>query len=133
MKVLLITAFFLLSLAQAQEKKEQADQNPDFSNINTYNAPKISRKYRAGQWLIFDCKDSHFVCADQEGHESCTETRKKLISENKKNLACAPLKMFKSLKECKKAYYHQVHQPKIKVYCYGNRKREIKNEKKSSL
>ena len=38
---------------------------------------RISRFYRRGPYLIYDCKGKHFACVIKENFENCEERRKK--------------------------------------------------------
>lgn len=79
--------------------------------------PMISEDYKQGEYLIYDCKGHYFACVNDFSFELCRERRDDAILNKRDNLPCAPLKKFKTQKECFKNQYQQIHNPKDKMFC----------------
>jgi hypothetical protein len=77
----------------------------------------ISNIYREGSYLIYDCKDRHFACVDEESYNGCRERREKALRALSKYLECAPLKKFDTQKKCRKVHYEQMHSVANKSFC----------------
>lgn len=78
----------------------------------------IDLKYKAGSYLIYDCKRSHYACVDKDGHSSCKEERAFAIQTKEKALPCAPLKKFDDKKSCVLKQYEVVAINAAKRFCY---------------
>ena len=78
---------------------------------------RISRFYRRGPYLIYDCEGRHFACVTRENFENCGERRKKAKVWNKKNLACAPLKKFNKRLDCEKTHREKLVQKSPEPLC----------------
>lgn len=61
---------------------------------------KISEKYLAGAFLIYDCEEKHWVCVLKEDSDVCKENREKSIEKGERNLPCAPIGEFPTKKSC---------------------------------
>lgn len=82
--------------------------------------PRISSSYRRGEYLLYDCREKHFVCVNSTSFETCEERRKLAIKEKFREMPCAPLKKFKTQKECFDAHYAQIYGQKSKVFCLNS-------------
>lgn len=60
----------------------------------------ISRQYRRGANLIYDCESQHFACVSLEGFERCTQKRAEDLQKKKIDLRCTPFKAFSTVEEC---------------------------------
>lgn len=85
-------------------------------------APKIDYqidwKYKAGEYLIFDCERSHFACVNIDGDDNCREERKFAMEKMASSYPCAPLKKFKDKKSCVEKSYQLVDLNALKRFCY---------------
>lgn len=62
---------------------------------------QISDKYEAGKYLIYDCKDGHWVCVAEPFYKNCQETRsQELAKKGVVHLSCAPIGEMASKKSC---------------------------------
>jgi hypothetical protein len=87
--------FLFLALVSVHAKEEEAvpdDFNPAVDNI--------SDKYYAGSWLIYDCKEGHWVCVLEEYYKTCEDERKQGITAKEKHLPCAPIGGFPTKRSC---------------------------------
>lgn len=78
---------------------------------------RISRFYRRGPYLIYDCKGKHFACVIKENFENCAERRKKAKIWNKSGLACVPLKKFENRLNCEKTHREKLPQRSPEPLC----------------
>lgn len=60
----------------------------------------ISRRYRRGPHLIYDCKDQHFACVSLESRGKCEEDREEALEKRQVELSCAPLRTFDNADLC---------------------------------
>ena len=80
----------------------------------------LSKKYSNGRYLVFDCYDRHYVCANIEGALSCIKKRQELLKINEPDLPCFYLKQFKTSGECQKEQLKQVELVKVHPYCFND-------------
>ncbi len=100
------------SLIDNQIKKLQNDEID--RNISE---PRISNEYFQGQYLIYDCRQRHYVCVNSASFDKCRGRRDEALDERRFLLPCAPLLEFKSQKECFQEHYKQVHQLGNRKFC----------------
>jgi len=79
---------------------------------------QIDFKYKAGDYLIFNCERKHYACVNLDGFQNCTEERRRALSNKATNLSCAPLKKFNDKKLCVEKNYQLVDINAIKRFCY---------------
>lgn len=61
----------------------------------------ISENYEAGPYLIYDCKEKHWVCVMEPFFKECEEKRSRdLASEDEVYHSCAPVGKFPTKKSC---------------------------------
>ena len=77
----------------------------------------ISKKYRAGRYLLYDCEDRHFACADEISYKLCKIYRQEDKDRKKELLSCGPLKKYETAEECHQAIYTFVHRIVPKDFC----------------
>lgn len=115
---LLILSLFSLSVmaeTKLEEKVKSAAQiydesrNPDF---------QIDWKYKAGEYLIYDCERSHYACVNLDGFNNCSEERNFAIEKKSAFYPCAPFKKFADKKSCVEKNYKVVDVGAIKRFCY---------------
>ena len=118
-------SFSFLESAQAIEidiGPSRKEQEKDVQyGIGTFDKKgddvRISRFYRRGPYLIYDCESKHFACVTEENFEDCGERRKKAKIWNKKNLVCAPLKKFEKRLACEKTHRKKLLQRSPEPLC----------------
>ncbi len=96
--------FFNLLWAEdvlTEKTKKEKEANEEFFRKQAEEY-RISEKYRAGNFLIYDCVDQHYVCVDEYSFLTCGEKREKDKSEKKSDFRCTPFKKFKTKEECLK-------------------------------
>lgn len=79
---------------------------------------QIDWKYKAGEYLIFDCERSHFACVNSDGDDNCREERNFAMEKRAGRYPCAPLKKFKDKKSCIEKSYQLVDLNALKRFCY---------------
>lgn len=62
--------------------------------------PFLSLKYTRGPYLIYDCKDKHWVCAGKAEFNYCQESRDFQIKERSESLGCVPVRSFNTEIDC---------------------------------
>ena len=117
--------FFLIliqytALAQVEETKrvktiEELDREIPSGKI-------LSRYYRRGNYLIFDCEDQHFACVDDMSFKRCQEWRQKAIDKIEEYMPCAPLKRYDSIEACDKDHYQYIYKSIPKKFCRRSKK-----------
>lgn len=97
------------------------NSNGDFAKfrnvIKSENDPTIqiqkptvlSDKYVEGSYLIYDCKDQHFVCSGGEESKFCGQNTEKLQRENFQLFQCLSLRAFETEKDCHKYQQNMVN------------------------
>ncbi len=91
------------------------------SKLDNYGAAnkglELSEKYNQGSFLIYDCKDSHWVCVVMEQFNDCKKQR----DNEKENLlteySCAPLKEYSTKKDCFKAQKKLINSRDASLLC----------------
>ncbi|MCP4913152.1 MAG: hypothetical protein GY909_08530 [Oligoflexia bacterium] len=107
---------------QSKSEKVESVESDELDEIRRKRfEPRISRKYYRGEHLIYDCKSNHFACVNRESFNLCKENREFDIVERRRNLRCAPLKVFRTQKECFDEQYKQIHNQKIKIICINKK------------
>lgn len=91
----LLTIIFFLSLHAMADDKERYLTGFD---------PKediIAENYEAGPYLIYDCKEMHWVCVMESYYKECEEKRSRdLASTQDVYHSCAPIGLFPTKKSC---------------------------------
>ena len=90
--LILIFLFSLQALADDQERYIAGfDPKVDI----------IAENYEAGPYLIYDCKEKHWVCVMEPFYKECEEKRSRdLASTNNVSHSCAPVGVFPTKKSC---------------------------------
>lgn len=99
-----------------------------FSSVSLYSAEdseeykktdyQINWKYKAGEYLIYDCERGYYACVDKDANESCLKDRNLALEKKEKNLKCAPLKKFQNKKSCVIEDYKVVDINAFRRFCY---------------
>lgn len=79
--------------------------------------PRLSNKWFRGNYLVYDCDDGHFACVNENSFIKCENQRTERIEEKDPQLGCAPLKKFKTQKNCFEVQYKKLHNQLPKVFC----------------
>ncbi len=112
----LVIFLLLTSWAWANEKKIPR-QEYEFQE-DSKDEILVSKKYRSGLHLIYDCKDRFFVCVDEESFKKCQSERENDLKFGlDKVLVCAPFKKFPTRVDCLKAQYSQIQYPGNLTVC----------------
>lgn len=93
MKMLFMLALFMLSLPLYAQEKGVAGFDP--------RTDIIADNYDAGPFLIYDCKEKHWVCVMEDFYKECGEKRTRdLASTEETTHSCAPVGEFPTKKSC---------------------------------
>lgn len=115
MRWILLPLFCLTSLLSFSARADlSAEQSLETKKIDY----QIDWKYKAGEYLVFDCERSHYACVTSEGYENCQEERSFSLAKKEGRLPCAPLKKFKNKKSCVEKNYELVDINALRRFCY---------------
>ena len=108
--IILFGSFFILTSYAKDEKK---------SNVQNLEKPEylISETYRNGAYLIYDCKERHFACVNDESYKLCQDNRKKSFLLRQSHHPCAPLKKFTEQSFCFKQQIKLIEKNPDKKFC----------------
>lgn len=110
MKIFVLLFFtFVISAAHSASDQMDEGRKPDYP---------IDWKYKAGDYLIYDCDRGHYACVDKDGYTNCDEERKYALEVKAKIYPCAPLKKFTDKKECIQKQYEILAINANKRFCY---------------
>ena len=89
------------------------------SNVQNLAEPEflISETYRNGAYLIYDCKERHFACVNEESYKLCQDNRKKSFIRKHSHHRCAPLKKFDQQANCFKVQMNLIEKNPDKRFC----------------
>lgn len=79
----------------------------------------ISEKYEAGPYLIYNCKEKHFVCVMEANYKECEAERAQDNLEKKLDLSCAPISKMLNKKSCFQQQLFFVSQNQGTKFCVG--------------
>lgn len=89
--------FFLLLLSVDSSR---ADDNSSLEDEGTLQ-DIISEEYEAGPFLVYDCKDKHWVCVQPSYYENCKDLRKRDLARTEELYhTCAPAGKFPTKRSC---------------------------------
>lgn len=60
----------------------------------------ISEEYMAGPYLMYDCKEGHWVCVLESYYQECQEKRGRELASSSETHSCAPIGVFPTKKSC---------------------------------
>lgn len=127
MKKMGLSLLLLLLLPLGAQESGPESSNPnkvsDEERRKEILLPRIDRKYRAGGYLIYDCEDQHFVCADARGFDQCELDRQTSREEGRLILSCSPLKRFQTYELCLEEFYRLMHKASPKTICVNPKAR----------
>lgn len=87
--------FFILTLTSALGADPEK-----FLNGHDPVADTLSDEYEAGPFLIYDCKNKHWVCVLKPYFETCQSQRAQEQFDKIEKLSCAPVEEFPNKKSC---------------------------------
>ncbi len=79
---------------------------------------QIDDRYKAGEYLIYDCQKQHFACVNKDGYSRCGMARTKSRESKQTQYDCAPLKIFQNKKSCVLTNYDVVERNAWKRFCF---------------
>lgn len=117
--LLILTLIFTTpaGFAQKLDKDNLLNREEKNSTLRRRLEPRLSNKYYRGRYLVYDCIDRHYACVNLPSFYNCRELRVKEIGNKEIMLSCAPLKQYKTQKECFDANYRLIHRVTNKSFC----------------
>ena len=111
-RIVFVISLFLSFEINGNEKKKKIEE-VDFRRPEHF----ISKIYRSGHYLIYDCHKRHFACVNKGSFEYCQKRRKTALLLKKKRVPCAPLKNFSLLDKCIKNQLKFIGETVNKKFC----------------
>jgi len=96
-----------------------SDSGAKYLNGHDPRVDVISEKYDAGPFLIYNCKDQHYVCVMADSNKDCEDQRAQAIHEKKLEMDCAPVAEFPNKKSCFQQQLFLVSQNHGTRFCIG--------------
>lgn len=94
MKLIILALIFTSVFAMADDQPKSIAGFDPKTDI-------IAENYEAGQYLIYDCKEKHWVCVTEEYHKECQEKRARDVANTEETIhSCAPIGIFPTKKSC---------------------------------
>ena len=81
----------------------------------------ISKEYRQGEYLIYDCEGHYFTCVDIDSYRDCQNKRFMAWKTRQLHLSCAPLKGLPSIDLCIEQQYRLIFNGSDKTFCLSRR------------
>ena len=81
----------------------------------------ISKQYKQGEYLIYDCNGQYFACVDVDSYKNCQNKRFVAWKTRQQNLGCSPLKGLASIELCIKQQYSLIFNGADKTFCLSRR------------
>lgn len=100
----LITLFFFNLL--------YSDETP-----KSYTPKDINSQYQEGPHFIYDCQNKSFVCVSYLNFQTCLNKRSKESKNNKLWYSCAPLKSYKTIRQCILNQMKAIHAQSNTSFC----------------
>lgn len=114
--------FFILMILSVQIYAEEAAATAANKADKTLEEKKsnfqLNAKYKAGAFLVYDCRGEYYACVDQDGSDKCREERDLSLQRKETRLPCAPLKKFADKQTCLKKNYEVLESLAVKRFCY---------------
>ena len=79
---------------------------------------QINSRYKAGEYLIYQCEFEYYACVDADANQKCIDDRQKGKDKKHDVYTCAPLKKFATKKACLVSNYEVVEAIAKKRFCY---------------
>jgi hypothetical protein len=121
MQIVVIISHILLSInlsfAQKLDENDLLNKEEKDATLRKRLEPRLSDKYYRGRYLIYDCEKRFFACVNLPSFYNCRELRQKEKDLKEVLLSCAPLKQFKSQKDCFDVNYSLIHRVTNKSFC----------------
>ncbi len=90
MKKVIIRLIFISAFLSSSSFAEEFDTTRD----------EFSDKYMAGPHLVFDCKDKHWVCVDDDNKKDCLDGREGRVKDKFRNYHCTYARSFEDKPSC---------------------------------
>lgn len=115
MKKLFLVISFFISLPAFSQNEEAQGQKDLLEKKGNY---QINGKFKAGNYLIYDCRGGYYACVDKDGYELCENKRQEGIKTNEERYDCAPLKQYEEKLKCIAGNYSAIDSAAAKRFCY---------------
>lgn len=116
--LLLLCSIFLSLNSFSQSTK---DQGVDIDQLD----PNLSYKYQKGRFLLYDCKDNHWVCTKSIEFERCKKSRKKEILDGFDHFSCGHFRPFQSVDDCHKKQLKLTNQNLDFAFCHKTKLKSL--------
>lgn len=113
--LLLLTLISFSALAADGEKPLIVIDEELSNKLSNY---QIDSRYKAGEYLIYQCEFEYYACVDADANQKCLEKREEEKTKKHKSYTCAPLKKFQNKKACLVSNYEVVESNAKKRFCY---------------
>jgi hypothetical protein len=117
MKILIFYLFILFPLLPTVVSAE-AEKKIDNSLETRLSNFKIDENFRAGEYLIYDCKKKAYTCVDDNSFETCKMRREESKNKKQRVYLCAPLKKFPNRKACLLYNYDVIQAVNTDRFCF---------------
>lgn len=81
---------------------------------------QITREFRRGTHLIYDCARKRFLCVNEDGRNLCRSRRDEDIEDQFYFLRCAVMKSYETYDECVENQYRMIHSSIDKRFCLNH-------------
>lgn len=121
--IILFLTFCSFAIYAADESVVAPAKSVEDLDRDIPNGKMLSRYYRRGNYLIYDCEDGHFACVDDLSYARCQKWRNKAIDKVKEYMPCAPLTRFDSIEKCDSEHYKYIYNFTPKKFCLRAKKK----------
>lgn len=97
-----------------------ADSRPKYLNDYDPATDVIAENYEAGPFLIYDCKERHWVCVLESYYKDCEASREEDQLLKKLELRCAPITKLSNKKSCFQQQLFLTSQNAGSNFCVGD-------------
>ena len=121
--VSVLCSLALISALCPRLSKAQDSAVPFFKSLGKERkekSTKISKYFREGSYLIYDCEERHYACVSQEGHDLCQQWRRESYRRRDPIFSCAPLKNYKGIAGCQAKLYELMFRAAPKDFCVNH-------------
>ena len=114
-----IITFFNFILFFSLVFGEVVDIELELLEASKYHA--ISKEYRQGEYLIYDCEGHYFACVDIDSNHICQNKRSIAWKTRQLYLSCTSLQRFPTIDLCIKQQYRLIFNEVDKSFCLSRR------------
>jgi hypothetical protein len=127
-----IFLFSQLLFAQEQQQQQQAPvTDADVPQVRSVKEnkglevgvdidqqdPNMDALYKKGPYLVYDCKNKHWVCTQELEYKRCQIQRKTSLLDYENELACAYFDVFDRREDCWKKQQELTNVAKYEQFC----------------